>query len=73
MLITTNAYIVDEDEWDWEPSQLKIIIHAGKAGYRRGFKLAMTPTKAKELVNLINKILGETDYGHAGKRLVHRN
>jgi hypothetical protein len=57
MFVSTEIYIEAEDELDWEPSQTFIILWFGG----RTVKLSISKLKAREVRDLLTKLLGRSD------------
>lgn len=61
MVNQTNIYIEAEDTIDWEPDQRFTVIWFGTEHYKRHIKLALNRKKARELRNLLTKLIGRSD------------
>jgi len=57
MFVSNEIYIEAEDELDWEPSQSFIILYFGG----RTVKLSISKVKAREVRDLMTKLLGRKD------------
>lgn len=55
MLITSEIYIGDDDQVDWEPDSTgeNLILHFGKAGYARGCKLQLSNKIVNEMISIL--------------------
>ena len=55
MLITTEIYINDDDQVDWEPDPTGkyLILHFGKSGYARGCKLQISNKRVTDLIRIL--------------------